>query len=351
MDRKFSVGIIGGGMYGKIHARWLQADGRAEVTWMCNRRLETAKQAARAFGVPHYTDDYHELLEDPNLEAVVIATPPYLHREMFVAALEAGKHVLLEKPMAANREDLAAIVAAAESHPDSAVLEASCRHTRLQPKFAFVKAFIASGKLGQVYYIHHNQLGRTTFVEYNPAGAWGVNKALAGGGPFIDRGVYDLSFHLGLLDDAPRLARLRSFTIDGLHDVSKLAPVADVEQHGAAWMEFDTGLTYYYENGAGVHNEAACETRIYGTKGGLRLRFPTWESNAVEFFYEEDGLPKKESLEVDMTGHGPDDDIPLVAHFLDCLEGKATPIMSVQLAAKHLDILFTILETRQRSLA
>jgi predicted dehydrogenase len=235
------------------------------------------------------------------------------------------------------------VVRAAQDHPELVVLEASCRHTRLQPKFRFIKEVIDSGKLGRVYHIHHNHLGRTTFVEYNPAGTWGVDKTLAGGGPFIDWGVYDLSFHLGLLDDEPKLKSLRCFKINGLHDVSGYAQVADVEQHGAAWMEFDTGLTYYYERGAGVHAETDCETRIQGTKGGLRFHFPTWESTTVEYFFEENGEPKKETFEVDMSGHGPDDDVPLVAHFLDCLEGKAEPMMPVELAAKHMEILFRIL--------
>jgi predicted dehydrogenase len=245
--------------------------------------------------------------------------------------------------MVGSRPDLDAVVAAAEAHAELVVLEASCRHARLQPKFRFVKEMIDSGKLGTVYHVHHNHLSRTTFVEYNPAGTWGVNKALAGGGPFIDWGVYDLSFHLGLFGDVPQLKSVRSFTKNGLHDVSKFAPIADVEQHGAAWMEFDTGLTYYYERGAGVHGETDCETRIYGTKGGLRLHFPTWESKTVEFFYEENGTPKKEVYAVDMSAHPPDDDVPLVAHFLDCLEGRAKPMMPVQLAAKHMDILFKIL--------
>ncbi len=346
MTPKFNIGIIGGGMYGKnVLTRWFQADPRAEVAWMCNRSIETAKQAAGEMGVARYTADYHDILSDRGIQAVVIAAPPYLHKEMLLDALAAGKHVFLEKPMAASRADVDAMVDAAEAHPELTVLEASCRHTRFQPKFRFVKELIDSGKLGQVYHIDHIHLGRTTFVEYNNAGTWGANKALAGGGPFADWGVYDLSFHLGLLGDRPKLKSTRGFMRSGLHDISRLAPVADVEQHGAAWMEFDTGLTYYYERGAGVHGESACETRIYGTQGGLRLEFPTWYSNEIEFYYEIDGDPRHETLTVDMSAHPEDDAIPVIGHFLDCLEGKAQPLMPIQLAAKHMRILFTLMES------
>jgi len=118
---------------------------------------------------------------------------------------------------------------------------------------------------------------------------------------------------------------------------------SDVEQHGAAWLEFSGGLTYYYERGAGVHGETANETRIYGTKGGLRFQFTSWDNNEVEFFYTENGEPRKETLTVDTT-NAADDSLALTTHFLDCLDGKAKPLMPVQLAAKHIEILFKILE-------
>jgi predicted dehydrogenase len=213
----------------------------------------------------------------------------------------------------------------------------------LTPKFRFIKDFIDSGKLGEIYHIHHNTLGRGTFIEYNPAGAWAMNKKLAGGGPFADRGVYDLSFHLGLLNDVPTLKSMRRFTRNDLRDMSRLVAFSDVEQHGAAWMEFDTGLTYYYESGSGVHSEAPNETRMYGTKGGLRFQHFSWDSNEIDFFTTENGDPRKETFTVDASS-GMDDTLAITTHFLDCLDGKAKPLMTVPLAAKHMDILFKILD-------
>jgi len=283
------------------------------------------------------------VLSDPTVDAVVIATPPFLHADQFEAALAAGKHVLLEKPIAESRESLERIVKAVEGAPNLKVLEASCRHTRLTRKFKFIKEIIDSGKLGEIYHIHHNSLGRTTFIEYNPNGAWAMNKKLAGGGPFADRGVYDLSFHLGLLNDVPELKSMQRFTRNDLRDMSKHVAFSDIEQHGAAWMEFDAGLTYYYENGGGVHNEASNETRLYGTKGGLRFHHYSWDPNEIEFFTTENGEPRKEMFSVDTTG-APDDSHAITTHFLDCLDGTTQPLMTVQRAAKHMEILFKILE-------
>lgn len=340
--KKYNLGIIGAGMYGKILIRHFQTDQRARILWVNSASERTTRSVAEEFGVEKCSTDYRDVVNDPAVDAVVIVTPPHLHAEQLEAALAAKKHVLLEKPIAESRESLERILKAVEAEPSLKVLEASCRHTRLTRKFQFIKSMIADGKLGEVYHIHHNSLGRSTFIEYNPAGAWAMNKSLAGGGPFADRGVYDLSFHLGLLNDAPQLKSLQRFARNDLRDMSRLVKFSDVEQHGAAWMEFDTGLTYYYENGAGVNNEAQNETRIYGTKGGLRFQHFSWDSNEVEFFYVEDGEPRQETFRIDMTQE-PDDSLAITTHFLDYLDGKAEPLMTVPLAAKHMEILFKIM--------
>jgi hypothetical protein len=160
-------------------------------------------------------------------------------------------------------------------------------------------------------------------------------------------GVYDLSFHLGLLDDRPGLRSLKSFTRGGLKIFRDRAMRQDVEEHGAAWMEFDGGLSYFYERGAGVQCDSADETRIHGTRGTLRFGFLSWDPPVVEWFHAEpDGEEKTETLAVDYSGH-PGDDRALMGHFFDCLTGRAEPLMTVGLAAKHLDILFRIIGKTQ----
>ena len=244
--KKHNLGIIGAGMYGKVMMRCFQQDERANIVWINSASETTTKSAVQEFGVEKWSTDYRDVLADPAVDAVVIATPPYLHAGQLEASLEAGKHVLLEKPMAESLESVRRIVSLVEQAPDRIVLEASCRHTRLTRKFQFIKSMIDDGKLGEIYHIHHNSLSRGTFIEYNSNGAWAMNKKLAGGGPFADRGVYDLSLHLGLLNDVPQLKSMQRFTRNNLRDMSKFVAFSDVEQHGAAWMEFDTGLTYYY---------------------------------------------------------------------------------------------------------
>ena len=347
---EFKIGIIGAGMYGRNYLETFRSlrsssRNRAAITWVASASEASVKAALEEYNIPHGTRDYREMLKDPDLDAVVITSPPDTHVAMAVDSLRAGKHVLVEKPMAVNRGEVQTLLAEVKKHPGQVVLEASCRHTRLQPKFTFIKNLIGNGRLGEVYHIHHNHLYPMTFIEYNPKGGWAMKKASAGGGPFLDWGVYDLSFHLGLLDDRPELKSLRKFHRRDLRDLSSLAPGTDIEQHGAAWMEFTDGLTYYYERGAGVFCDVPNETRIHGTRGSLRFAYCSWDSPVVDL-YTADGQnqPVHETLTVDYSAHPANDNIPFVGHFLDCLEGKAEPMMTPERAAKHLEILFRILD-------
>ena len=341
MNKK-QIAIVGAGMWGKTHIETIQQEGRGEVRWVCDALPAARAAVQEKFGVPHVTQQIEDVLADPAVDCVIVASPPFTHAEYALAVLQAGKNLVVEKPMALNAEQARQIAAEAARHPELVILEGSARHARLNPKFRFVKELIESGKLGRVYHISHQALGQGTFIEYNPNGAWAMNKQLAGGGPFIDWGVYDLSFHLGVLGDAPQLKDMKAFAIGGLRDLSDRAPVVDVEMHGAALMEFTGGLTYAYSRGAGVHGASQNETRIFGTQGGLQFAYTSWEAPKVEYFYG-DREARHETLAVDMSGHPRHDNLAFIGHLMDCLEGVAKPVMTPALAAKHLEILYQII--------
>ncbi|MBN1779521.1 Gfo/Idh/MocA family oxidoreductase [bacterium] len=343
MNSKFNIGIIGAGMIGDVHLEKIRQDGRGRVTWIASRTEDTLSRKLKKYNVPNGSTDYRDMLDDTTLNAVVIAAPPFLHPEMLQDALQSGKHVLLEKPMVANPEQLDRIVRLAGEYKDLMILECSCRHARLQPKFNAVRDMIRDGVLGEIYHIHHNHLMRSTFIEYNPAGTWAHRKELAGGGPFMDWGVYDLSFHLGILDDIPGLSSVQAFTRSGLKHYRIPGFYSDIEEHGAAYMNFDTGLTYYYERGSGVPFETGNETRIYGTLGGLRISYCSWDAPEMTLFLTDENRAGMTERRVVQEAADHDDNLALTTHFLDCLEGISEPAMTVSLAAKHLRILFQIL--------
>jgi predicted dehydrogenase len=342
MSNQITIGVIGAGMIGDVHINTIRNDGRGIVKWIAAGTKETLTKKLSKHNVKCGTLDYREILNDPEVDAVVIASPPFTHHEMTIAVIESGKHILLEKPMAVNMDEADQIIEKAKTY-NKVLLECSCRHTRLQPKFRSIKKMIEEGKLGEVYHIHHNHLMRSTFIEYNPAGKWALNKSKAGGGPFLDWGVYDLSFHLGLLNDKPNLKEIKSFTRGGLKIFKENNIKQNIEEHGAAYMEFDTGLTYYYERGSGVHCDVANETRIYGSKGSLRFGYCSWDPPMMDYFYVNDnGDEKLDKIEIDMSKHT-DDNRELMKHFLDCIIEGNKPMMTPVIAGKHLDILFKIL--------
>jgi len=230
----YNIGVIGAGWIAKAHMGFLQETGRANITWIAARNPENLEKVRSDFRIPNLTHNYHDILKDPAVEVVLIATPPNLHKDMFIAAVRAGKHVLLEKPMALSLDDLEEMMRVQAQYPDTLAMECSGRHSRLNPKFRLVKEFIDSGALGDVYHIHHQSVNRQNRpgIEFHPIAKWFLDRSLAGGGPLFDWGVYDLSFHLGLLGDVPELERIESVVMKTrLDDVDPGTAIYDVEEH------------------------------------------------------------------------------------------------------------------------
>lgn len=345
---KLTFGIIGAGMIAEKHIEGLQKTGKAFIKWVARQQGKALEEFQLRFNIPHGTTNYYEILADPEVDAVVITSPPAIHYEMFKACVAAGKHILLEKPAAIEREQLAEMVRLAEAHPELIISDCSARHARLTPKFKKVKELIDSGKLGDIYFIHHNAVARQSRpgIEYHPSAKWFLNKALAGGGVLFDWGVYDLSFHLGLLSDVPAVEEARLlFMKNGLDRKDPGTNVCDVEEHFAAQLQLSGGIRYYWEHGSHANVEVPNETRIYGTKGGIKLALCSWESPVIEFFDVEDeghGKARSEKIEVDMSGR--DDNDALSAHFVNVLLGKEALQMPLSLAAKHLEVIYRLYE-------
>ncbi len=346
MADQWRLGIVGVGMWGRVHLESVREDGRAEVAWVCSRTERTVSTVKDDYDVRRATQDYRELLADRDVDAVIIATPPHIHADVLVDALRAGKHVLLEKPMAATLQDAERIVRETERHPDLVVLDASCRFTRLAPKYAFVRRMIENGSLGRVYFVHHVELKPTTYTEYNPKARWAASRAKAGGGQMFDWSGYDFSFHLGVLGDRHELQAVHSFAVNGLRPSIGTGGPDEVEQHSGTLLEFDGGLKYYYERAGGAYGEVPNDTRIHGTRGGVRFNYLPWGSDTIEWYAENDeGKVERRDLDVDVSGYSENHNTELVSHFVDCLEGEAEPAVSVPLAYRHMQMVWRILRS------
>lgn len=342
--RTFRIGLVGGGMVSHLHLNALAKDARARVCWLADLNGAARNATGGQFGIPNLTADYHLMLADPTLDAVIVCTPPRTHTKVAMDVLAAGKHLLVEKPMATTLDEAHALTAAAARYPDLKVSGCSARHSRLTPKYPQVKRMIDDGRLGRVYYVHHRSVisQKRCGIEYNPPAKWFLDRQISGGGPIYDWGVYDLAFHLGLLGE-PRLEKVEAFCINGLDKVDSGAPIFTVEEHGAAFMTFEGGLRYYWERSSNAHCDVPNQTTIYGTEGGIRFGYCSWDGPEIEYFYTDNsgrGKPKREVITIVCANH--DDPGALDTAWLNYLCGDGPVPMPLDLELRNLEILHKV---------
>ncbi len=151
MEKKIlNVGVISCSGMAEGHMKGVIAHPQAKLVAVCDIDLEKAKTVAERRGVSRVYQDYKELLAQPDIDAVIIVTPDHLHREMAVAALEAGKHVLCEKPLALNRDDLQAIADAVKKSDKKFMVGQIARYT---PSFKLAKEIMNRGEIGDIVFI------------------------------------------------------------------------------------------------------------------------------------------------------------------------------------------------------
>jgi predicted dehydrogenase len=196
------VGVVGLGYWGPNLVR--NFDDLAELTWLCDASTDALDRFTGRYPRARTTTDFDELLADPQLDAVVVATPAVTHYELARRALHAGKHVLVEKPPAMNAAEAEELVASAEE----AGLVLMPGHLLLyHPAVRKLKALVDAGELGEVFCVYSNRqnLGK---IRTDENALWSL-------------GVHDLSVILHLLDEEPSemWAHGNSFLTPGVEDV------------------------------------------------------------------------------------------------------------------------------------
>ncbi len=176
------IGIIGAGHYGEQHARALAQIDRAVVTAASRTHADALRDFTGRYGGTGYTD-YAQLLRDPAVDAVVIATPHHLHTNIAVAAAQAGKHILLEKPMAPTLAECQQIADAARENGVQLMLG---HVNHFAPAYRVAKSILESGEMGEVV------LGTATmqkqWMESNRR-EWHLDRSV-GGGVWLTVGVH-----------------------------------------------------------------------------------------------------------------------------------------------------------------
>jgi predicted dehydrogenase len=164
----------------------MQQSRHCEIVALASRRLAAAQQAAQQLGIPKSYGAYEELLNDPEVDAIYNPLPNHLHVAWSIKALEAGKHVLVEKPMATSTNELRQLLQAAAAHPRLKIMEAFMY--RQHPQWQTARELAHSGKIGTVRALH------TSISFFNISADNVRNQADKGGGALLDIGCYAVSF-------------------------------------------------------------------------------------------------------------------------------------------------------------
>ena len=196
-EKKLRAGIIGcGGIAGGKHMPCLKATGKADMVAFCDIVEEKAQKAAKEYGTPDakvYTQ-YKKLLEDKTIDMVYVLTPNKSHSFITIDALEAGKHVMCEKPMAKTSKEAREMV---EASKRTGKLLTIGYQTRYKPESQYIKGAVERGDLGDIYFAKAHALRRRAVPT------WGVflNEEEQGGGPLIDIGTHALDLTLWYMNN------------------------------------------------------------------------------------------------------------------------------------------------------
>ena len=181
---KIRIGIIGMGNIGKHHAGYL-LDGKAarcELTAVCStspgKLASYNEKGLKVFG------DAKELIADPNIDAVIIATPHFQHTDLGIAALEAGKHVMVEKPISAHKADAEKLIASAKKHP--ALVFGGMFQLRTEPRYKKIQKLIQAGELGDIVRVSWIITDWYRTEAYYASGGWRATWKGEGGGVLLN---------------------------------------------------------------------------------------------------------------------------------------------------------------------
>ena len=325
------AGVVGLGWAGRQHMIGYTACDGAELVAICGLEDDLAAGRAAEFGGPDTFSSLDDLLANAELDVLSIATPTALHAPMTIQALDAGVHVLSEKPIAETAARAAEMVDAAERN--NRVLDVSYNHRRRGVVKALRDA-IADGVIGDIYYAKAGWLRRRGIPGL---GSWFTRKESAGGGPFMDLGVHMADIVLHLLGE-PAICTVTASTyaafgprgLGGSH--GSAPPEAslqyEVEDLATAFCRTDTGVTVALEaSWAQWVPHELCFVDLYGTEAGAHLE---WGSPTS-------GERGQLTIMTDVEGHGAEitPAIPPSGGHIACVDDFLQTVLSGEWTGAH----------------
>lgn len=324
--RTVNFGVIGLGM-GRGHLEGYLRAPNARVVGIADIDEDRLKDCKKRYGIRKAFTDYHDLLALKNLDAVSVAVPNDLHRPISVDALNAGKHVLVEKPMALNAEEGQEMLDTANKHGLKLMLQFNNRY---RGDIQTIKRYVDAGDFGEVYFAKTGWIRRRGVPG---AGSWFTSKSRSGGGPLIDLGVHVIDMTMYMMG-SPKPVAVSGCAVQGFPQLVSRGTF-DVEDFASSYIRFENGATMAVE----VSWAMNCPTErqyseLYGTKAGASL-------NPLTIWTEKHGVlvniePKN------VKG------LSQFEHFAECILKDKTPISPGEhgvLMMKVLDAIYASSET------
>jgi myo-inositol 2-dehydrogenase/D-chiro-inositol 1-dehydrogenase len=254
------VGIAGLGRLGQRHAAALAFNTpNCQLVAACSPVAAERAYAREQLGVASIYNDLDGLLQDKNVDAVVLVTPTNLHADQAIAALKAGKHVFVEKPLALNVPDCERVLAEATQHPERVAMVGFVR--RFDPSYVSAQAAVAAGEIGKPFLV------RSQTCDQNDPEGFFVKFAPSSGGIFMDCSVHDIDLARWMLG---RPKALRAFATGTIALHPGLAACGDVD-NGLALVEFEGGAkAVLYASRTMAHGHET-STEVIGTAGKLLI--------------------------------------------------------------------------------
>lgn len=253
---KIRIGVIGLGMISQVmHLPNLKKLDDVELVALCDSEFKKAQFLGQKYNVPFVYADYRELLNREDIDAVIIATPPHMHVEITIAALNAGKHCLVEKPLGRNAKEVQQIL---DALGDKDLKLMVGLNQRFRPDSIVLKSFISGGEIGDIFFIKAGWLQKQMAET-----GWRSSKTLSGGGVFLDLGLMILDLSLWLLD-YPQVSSVLAINFDKSHN--------EVEDFSTVVLQLETGQAITIESGWNFEvDKDLLYCNVYGNEGLARF--------------------------------------------------------------------------------
>ncbi|WP_223589409.1 Gfo/Idh/MocA family protein [Neobacillus bataviensis] len=329
------VGVIGCGSIAQHrHIPEYIANKNVELAAVCDRNEERAKAVAEKYGVVAYTN-YEELLKSGSVDAVSVCTPNYLHAPISIAALNAGIHVLCEKPMATSRKEAEDMIAAAEASGKKLMI---AHNQRFVPSHRKARQLIESGEIGKIYSF------RTAFGHGGPEGwsvegkeGWFFQKEKAFVGAMGDLGVHKTDLLRFLLGE--EIAEVGSFVETSAKDF------ADVDDNAVCVLKTESGIIGTLAASWAYVSKEDNSTIIYGEKAILRLEDDPTHSLVVQYANGE--VVKYELGKIQSNDEGGQNNSHVIEKFVESIIQDIEPPVPGTEGMKSLAVILAALESNE----